>query len=347
MMRFHLRAARPIDGRADADVRHRRADDAVDRAGGGVDAVRRQELVLRLEIRGRKADGPAAAVAFHDGAVHIVLMPEQRPRLVDAALAEQPPNPRAADDEVLVADRIDLLGVEPVARAERPQQREIAGAIVAEQKVGADPDLGDAQPVHQHRLHERFRIPSRQLQREAHDRRALDAGRRDRLEPLRRGHQERRRLVGADDPWRVRIERHDDRRAATLARHALHAVENLPMAAVHAVEIAEREHRVRPARRALIVGEMNDVHGYGTAFTTEHAQDTEVETKKGFSLRSSVSSVVHSLSCNLQHQPIIGQLDAVGQARAGGRVRQIVTDVREVGAFRRDARHRFDRFADR
>ena len=77
-------------------------------------------------------------------------MAEQRARLVDAALGHQPADARARDDEILVADRIDLLGAEAVLRAERAQQREVAGAIAAEQEVGADPHFGDAQPVDEH-----------------------------------------------------------------------------------------------------------------------------------------------------------------------------------------------------
>ena len=50
--------------------------------------------------------------------------------------------------------------------------------------------------------------------------------------------------------------------APPLAGDALHAIENLPMTAMHAVEVAESEHRLRPPHRALVVGEMNDVHFY-------------------------------------------------------------------------------------
>ena len=42
--------------------------------------------------------------------------------------------------------------------------------------------------------------------------------------------------------------------------HAADALEDLPMTAMHAVEVAERQHRMRPAGRARIVREMNDFH---------------------------------------------------------------------------------------
>ena len=128
--------------------------------GRRIDAVRRQQLVFGAEVGGRKADRASAAIAADHLAVDGVLMAEQRTGFVDASLADQPPDPRAADDEVLVAHRIDLFGLEPVAGAERAQQREVAGAIVSEQEIGAHPHFGDAQPVHEHGANELFGAPS-------------------------------------------------------------------------------------------------------------------------------------------------------------------------------------------
>ena len=96
-------------------------------------------------------------------AVDEVVVPEQAARLVDAALGDEPPDAGAADHEILVADRVDLLGSEPVTRAEAAQHRERAGTFVAEQEVGADPDLRHVQPFDEHGPHERLRLPERQL----------------------------------------------------------------------------------------------------------------------------------------------------------------------------------------
>ena len=78
-------------------------------------------------------------------------MAEQRPGLVDPALADQPADARARHHELLVAHRVDLLDPEAVLLAQGAQHREVAGPVAAEQEVGADPHLGDAQPVDQHR----------------------------------------------------------------------------------------------------------------------------------------------------------------------------------------------------
>jgi hypothetical protein len=88
----------------------------------------------------------------------------------------------------------------------------------------------------------------------------MEAGLREGVDLLRFGHQQRRRLVGADHPGRMGIEGHDDRRRASLAGDAADAVEDLAMPAVQPVEVAEREDRPRPARWPRVVGKVNDVH---------------------------------------------------------------------------------------
>ena len=71
----------------------------------------------------------------------------------------------------------------------------------------------------------------------------------------------------------MRIEGHDDGGGATFAGDAAYAIEDLAVAPVHAIEIAEGQHRLRPARGPLIVGEMDDVHT--TTITAEAAEHAE------------------------------------------------------------------------
>src|SRR5439155_2069731 len=158
------------------------------------------------------------------------------------------------------ADGIDLLGAEAVPAAEHPQHREVPGAVVAEQEVRAHPHLGHVQPLDEHRPNEHFGIPPRQRPRESHDRGAVHAGGGDRFELLCFGHQQRLRLVGTDDAWRVRIERYYGGRGAALAGYAADAMENLAMPAMDPVEIAARVHELVPARWARVVGEVDYVH---------------------------------------------------------------------------------------
>ena len=73
---------------------------------------------------------------------------------------------------------------------------------------------------------------------------------RQRLDLLRVGHQQRRRLVGPDDPRRVRVEGQHQRGAAALGADAADALDDLDVAAMQPVEVAEGEDRLVPARRA-------------------------------------------------------------------------------------------------
>ena len=209
---------RLAESRPDADVGQARVHDAVDRHRCRVDAVRRNQLVLCHHVRRRKSDGLARACVPRQSCRPQIRMAEQRARLIHAGLGDQPADAGAADDEVLVAHRIDLIGPEPVSLPQRAQQAEVAAAAVTEQKVRADPHFRDAQPLREHRAHERLGVPLRQLVGEPHHRHARDPGPVQRLEPLRLGHQQRRRLVGPHDPRRMRIERHRHRRAAVLGR---------------------------------------------------------------------------------------------------------------------------------
>jgi hypothetical protein len=82
----------------------------------------------------------------------------------------------------------------------------------------------------------------------------------NRFELLRLGHQERRRLVRADDPRRMRIERHHHGGRCVFAGHAYETVEDLAVAAMHTVEIPEREDRLLPTRGPRIVRKVDYIH---------------------------------------------------------------------------------------
>ena len=132
---------------------------------------------------------------------------------------------------------------------------------MAEQEIRADPDFGDAQPLDEHRPHEGLGTPLRQLVREPHDGRAVHADLREAFELLRLRHQQRRRLVGLTTRGGCgsNVITTD---VACARGDAAQTIEDLAVSAVQTVEIAEREHRIPPARRPRIVREVNDVHDY-------------------------------------------------------------------------------------
>ena len=72
-----------------------------------------------------------------------------------------------------------------------------------------------------------------------------------------------RRFVGPDDARGVRIEGQHDGRAAAIGGAAPDALDDLGMAAMQAIEVAERQHRLVPARGACIIREPGDLHVRG------------------------------------------------------------------------------------
>ena len=87
----------------------------------------------------------------------------------------------------------------------------------------------------------------------------------------------------------MRIEGHRHRRAAMLGGAAPDALDDLEMSAVKAVEVAEREHGMHEPRRARVIWKMQNLHAATTI-----------------------------VDLDIQHEAIICQLNAVGQARVGG-----------------------------
>ena len=277
--------------------------------------MRRNQLVVGLQIGSGKPDLTAARPSRDDRAVDEVRVSEQGAGFVDAPLGDQPPDACAAHDKILVAYRVDLVSPETVVLAERAQHREVPAAAVAEEKVRSNPHLRDPQPVHQHRPDERFRVPFRQLAREPHDCHAADARAMKRLEPLRFGHEQLRCLVRPQDARRMRIEGHRHRRAAMLGSTTPDALDDLEVTAMQAVEIAERQNRMHQPRRPGVVREVDGLHSLHV--------DSHVE-----------------------HEPIICQFNARRQARAGGGVPEVVRHVRHVRAPRLQPGDDVERFAD-
>src|SRR5688572_27936018 len=150
-------------------------DDALDGERRRVDAMWRDQLIIRLEVGGRKTKLTAAPLALDDRSHERVRMAQQRARLVNACLGYQTPDARAADDKLLVAHGIDLLGSKTVTLAKRAQQTEIVAPDVPEEEVRTHPDFRHMQPVDEHRAHEHLRLPLRELTREPHHRDGVDA----------------------------------------------------------------------------------------------------------------------------------------------------------------------------
>ena len=237
-------------------------DDAIDgrrsshrRRAGGTSSLSAQRFAV-----GKPSSRPRFC-SLHDRAVDRVVMAEQRACLVHPAFGDQPPHARAADDEVLVADR-DRFSPRETRSARRgcAAPKNCRTRSWPNRKFAPTQTSRDVQPLDEHGPHERFRIPLRQLRRESDDGHAVHAGARERLELLLVRHQQRRRLVGPHDLRGMRIERHRDGRRPTLFGAAPHPLDDLQMTAVHAVEIPEGEHRLVPPRGPWIIWIVDDLH---------------------------------------------------------------------------------------
>src|SRR5437764_738921 len=112
------------------------------------------------------------------------MMTKEGARLVDSPFRDEPSDARAADDELLVTDGIDLLRAKPVARAKAPQHGKVARAIVAEEKIRAHPDLSNVQPFDEHGAHKGLRIPMCQFGSKADDSDAVHARAAERIQLL-------------------------------------------------------------------------------------------------------------------------------------------------------------------
>ena len=191
---------RLAEGRPDADVGHARR--ARRRRSSSSSRRRRAAEISSFSVTMLAVGNPISRPALpplDDRAVDVIRMAEQRARFVHAALGDQPADARAADDEVLVAHRIDLVGPEPVALPERAQQVKLPLRPWPNRKF-APTQTSETRSHSTSTVRTNVSgIPLRQLAREPHDRHALMPGAVQRLEPLRLGHQQRRRLVGPHD----------------------------------------------------------------------------------------------------------------------------------------------------
>ena len=104
----------------------------------GINAVRRQHQTGHVEIGGRKTKLPANAVAFDDPAGNRVRPSEHLARGVEIAGADGLANARAADDLTVERHGGQSMNGETEFAAEFFEQRDVAAALVAENKIRAD-----------------------------------------------------------------------------------------------------------------------------------------------------------------------------------------------------------------
>ena len=120
---------------------------AVDQRCGGVNAVVRDDAVVRFQIGRRKADGVAASVAADDDALDAVRPAEHPAGKIDSSLGQSLANPRRAYPSAREAGPPHLVRDKPKLTAHLPKQIDIAAAVLAERKAFAEIDLLRVQAV--------------------------------------------------------------------------------------------------------------------------------------------------------------------------------------------------------
>ncbi len=121
----------------------------------------------------------------------------------------------------------------------RPQQRDVAGATLAEAEVVAHQHPAHAEPTHQHVLDELLGGQRRERRIEARDEHVRDAERPKRIELLAQSREARRGGVAREELARMRIERQHGGRQAQVVRGLEEAHEHGLVAAMDTVEVAD------------------------------------------------------------------------------------------------------------
>ncbi len=234
-------AAPRFEGRAYADRDGRSA--AVGKAR--VDAVTRTHVVLlRDQVRRRKAELAPALVAVHDLAAQLEGAAEQPVRLAQLAGEHKAADMARGDDLAVDLEqgvhgrREALVGL---------QQPRVALRLVPEAEVLADRDAARAERADEHVLDELLRRALGEAGVERDHDKLLHAERGDQLGLARGRRQQLRRVLWRDNRDRVWIER----------QHRVGIGDHLAVTEVHAVKRADRD---AASVAALDVGQAGDLH---------------------------------------------------------------------------------------
>src|SRR5205085_4596544 len=103
-----------------------------------IDAVRRQDLGLRLKIRGRNLDRPSPLLPFDHDARQRKRPSEEERRALEVAFEEKLTDARRGHDHRRDDDRLDDVDGEPVLLARSPEMLRISAAVSSVREVETD-----------------------------------------------------------------------------------------------------------------------------------------------------------------------------------------------------------------
>ena len=254
------RELRFTEGGPDADVDDRLIVRAPHVSLAGVDPSGQEERARRPDVRGRKAEGSAAARAAHDLALDGVGAPEQPRRPREVSPLERAPDLRGRHWDTVDGHGGDDVRPEPELARESLEQRGVATGAAAEAVVEADDNVLRLQGPHDHAPDEVLRFHHGDSAGEGDDYGRVDPGLGDQLEPLLEGGDGDRRALGLEHLERVRIERAREGLQAGEPRLSHGRAEDRTMAQVDAVERAEHDD-ARVGLRRVGLESPDDPHG--------------------------------------------------------------------------------------
>src|SRR5699024_10106759 len=220
---------------------------AGERRPPGVDAVGGHEPFGVIgQVRRRESEVAAAGVAVDDGAVNGVVAAELIGHFGDIAGGELFADARGRI-AAPTSDLVDRLGPEPVLLAEAAQRVDGALIVLAEAHIIADDDDAGPEGLDEVGADELLGRLRGEVEIVGLDHESVDPGRGDELGPLPGAHDHHRRVLGAVDRARVRVEGHRDRAQPLPSGECGNGPQDGLVTAVHTVEVAEGHDRADSA----------------------------------------------------------------------------------------------------
>jgi len=247
-MHLEQQAVVALQGRAIADVGH---------AGKGVlcqpqhlhreHPAQRRRAPQQADVQCRKADRTAALVAMRDPSADAVTAPKAACGVRQVTGLQGIAYPRAADAAAVFGHGIQALDTETELPSDGGQKRKIANPVATEAEIVTDVQMPDTEFLYQDTAHEIVGIDCGKGRVEADQEHTVDAAGIDRLELLAQSGQTRRRLLGAEEFHRLRLEGDYQRRQTGRARTRRQCGKDRLMPKVHTIEVAD-------GRNAIAVG---------------------------------------------------------------------------------------------
>ena len=241
-LEFKLWIVGGIEGGAAAVVEHGAVAGAANEGLDDIDAGGGQDFVMRIEVGRGEAELAADAAAALDGAEDAEGVAEEGGGGIQIACGDGGAQAGAGDGLAAAQDGRGGRDGEIQLTAEMAQERNVAGAGLAEVPVVADMDIGQAGNISLEVAHKGFGFGGGEGAGEGQQDDAFDAEAAQQCEAVTIGGEQAWRLVVAEYAQGVLVEGEDPGAAAEGFGGGEGIADNLEMAEVEAIKESGREH---------------------------------------------------------------------------------------------------------